>query len=123
MREREREIQNLGEDSERHYQVWGGVRNNSCCLEGSQASPAIPSDSVRFEFSVKNNLIWCSWRYGGCFGSKFEYLVHWEGCMGSMQCNVEFGYQLSICSATTSFYITYINSVRTSQETQYISVD
>jgi hypothetical protein len=25
---------------------------------------------------------------------------HWEGCMGSMQCNVEFGYQLSICSAT-----------------------
>jgi hypothetical protein len=25
---------------------------------------------------------------------------HWEGCMGSMQCNVEFGYQLSICSET-----------------------
>jgi hypothetical protein len=25
---------------------------------------------------------------------------HWEGCMGSMQCNVEFGYQLSICSGT-----------------------
>jgi hypothetical protein len=25
---------------------------------------------------------------------------HWEGCMRSMQCNVEFGYQLSICSGT-----------------------
>jgi hypothetical protein len=25
---------------------------------------------------------------------------HWEGCMGSMQCNVEFGYQLSFCSGT-----------------------
>jgi hypothetical protein len=25
---------------------------------------------------------------------------HWEGCMWSMQCNVEFGYQLSICSGT-----------------------
>jgi hypothetical protein len=25
---------------------------------------------------------------------------HWEGCMGSMQCNMEFGYQLSICSGT-----------------------
>jgi hypothetical protein len=23
---------------------------------------------------------------------------HWEGCMWSMQCNVEFGYQLNICS-------------------------
>jgi hypothetical protein len=78
----------------------GGVGNINCCLEGSQ--PAIPSDRVEFEFSVKySDLMWCSWRYGGCFGSKFEYLVsHWEGCMGSMQCNVEFGYQLSICSGT-----------------------
>jgi hypothetical protein len=25
---------------------------------------------------------------------------HWEGCTWSMQCNVEFGYQLSICSGT-----------------------
>jgi hypothetical protein len=25
---------------------------------------------------------------------------HWDGCMQSMQCNVEFGYQLSICSGT-----------------------
>jgi hypothetical protein len=25
---------------------------------------------------------------------------HWEGCMWSMQCNVEFGYQLSISSGT-----------------------
>jgi hypothetical protein len=29
----------------------------------------------------------------------FQY-YHWEGCMGSMKCNVEFGYQLSICSGT-----------------------
>jgi hypothetical protein len=29
----------------------------------------------------------------------FQY-YHWEGCMVSMQCNVEFGYQLSICSGT-----------------------
>jgi hypothetical protein len=34
---------------------------------------------------------------GAVLVSKFEYLIHWEGCMGSMQCNVEFGYQLSIC--------------------------
>jgi hypothetical protein len=39
-------------------------------------------------------------RYGDCFGSKFENFIHWEGCKGSMQCNVEFGYQLSICSGT-----------------------
>jgi hypothetical protein len=25
---------------------------------------------------------------------------HWEGCMWNMQCHVEFGYQLSICSGT-----------------------
>jgi hypothetical protein len=25
---------------------------------------------------------------------------YWEGCTRSMQCNVEFGYQLSICSGT-----------------------
>jgi hypothetical protein len=64
--------------------------------------------------------------------------------MGSMQCNVKLGFQLSICSRmkenhektwsswsvagpsrnrrSTFFYITYINSVRTSQEAQYISV-
>jgi hypothetical protein len=72
--------------------LWGVVGNSSCCLEGSQALPASPSDRVEFDFSVKyNNLMWRSWRYGGCFGSKFEYLVHWEGCMGSIQCNVEFG--------------------------------
>jgi hypothetical protein len=82
--------------------LWGGgVGNSSCCLEGSQALPASPSDRVEFDFSFTyNNLMWRSWRYGGCFGSKFEYLVHWEVCMGSMQCNVEFGYQLSICSGT-----------------------
>jgi hypothetical protein len=81
--------------------LWeGGFGNSSCCLEDSQALPSSPSDRVGFDFSVKNNLMWRSWRYGGCFGSKFEYLVHWEVCMGSMQCNVEFGYQLSICSGT-----------------------
>jgi hypothetical protein len=66
-----------GEGSDRHYQVLGGgVGNINCCLEGSQALPASPSDRVEFEFSVKySDLIWCSWRYGGCFGSKLEYLV------------------------------------------------
>jgi hypothetical protein len=78
-----------------------GVGNISCCLEGSQALPASPSDSVEFEFGVKySDLMWRSWRYGGYFGSKFENLVHWEGYMRSMQCNVEFGYQLSICCGT-----------------------
>jgi hypothetical protein len=28
------------------------------------------------------------------------WCYHWEGCIRSMQCNVEFGYQLSICSGT-----------------------
>jgi hypothetical protein len=79
----------------------GGVGNINCCLEGSQALPASLSDRVEFEFGVKyGNLMWRSWRYGGYFGSNFENLVHWEGCMGSMQCNVEFGYRLSICSGT-----------------------
>jgi hypothetical protein len=32
-------------------------------------------------------------------GRNFQ-CYHWEGCVGSMQCNVEFGYQLSICSGT-----------------------
>jgi hypothetical protein len=32
-------------------------------------------------------------------GGIFLY-YHWEGYMGSMQCNVEFGYQLSFCSGT-----------------------
>jgi hypothetical protein len=27
------------------------------------------------------------------------------GSMGSMQCNVEFGYQLSICSGTKEFFL------------------
>jgi hypothetical protein len=30
-------------------------------------------------------------------GRNFQ-CYHWESCMGSMQCNVEIGYQLSICS-------------------------
>jgi hypothetical protein len=30
-----------------------------------------------------------------------NFLIYrWEGCMWSIQCNVEFGYQLSICSET-----------------------
>jgi hypothetical protein len=43
-----RERENLrGEGSERHYQVLGGgVGNINCCLEGSQALPASPSDRV-----------------------------------------------------------------------------
>jgi hypothetical protein len=28
------------------------------------------------------------------------WCYHWEGCMGNMQCNVKFGYQLIICSGT-----------------------
>jgi hypothetical protein len=28
------------------------------------------------------------------------WIYHWEGCMWSMQSNVEFGYQLDICSGT-----------------------
>jgi hypothetical protein len=50
--------------------------------------------------------------------------------MGSMQCNVEFGYQLSICSGTKENHgnaVYYENhtehtdTFRTSQETNYIS--
>jgi hypothetical protein len=29
---------------------------------------------------------------------------HWEGCMWSLQCNVEFRYQLSICSGTNEIH-------------------
>jgi hypothetical protein len=46
--------------------------------------------------------------------------------MGSMQSNVELGYQLSICSGTKENHgngtqIIYKDSVRTSQETHYVS--
>jgi hypothetical protein len=76
--------------------------------------PASPSDRVKFEFRIKNSLMMRSWRYGGGGGvsSNFEYLINWEGCMGSMQCNVEFGYQLSICPGTTE----NLNQVGRSQD-------
>jgi hypothetical protein len=36
--------------------LWG-VENINCCLEGSQALPASPSDRVEFEFGVKYSLL------------------------------------------------------------------
>jgi hypothetical protein len=47
----------------------------------------VPSEKFQFDIrkcTLRRNC-WC---------------YHWEGCMRSMQCNVEFGYQLSICSGT-----------------------
>jgi hypothetical protein len=47
--------------------LWGGGSEIAVDpLEGSQALPASLSDRVGFDFSVKNNLMWRSWRYGGC---------------------------------------------------------
>jgi hypothetical protein len=51
----------------------------------------VPSE--RFQFYVRRcTLRWKFWCY------------HWEGCMRSILCNVEFGYQLNICSATKENY-------------------
>jgi hypothetical protein len=41
-------------------------------------------------------------RIGTLRRNLFSY--HWEDCMWSMQCKVEFGYQLSICSGTKENY-------------------
>jgi hypothetical protein len=47
----------------------------------------VPSE--KFQFDIRR----CTLRRNfSCY--------HWEGCMRSMQCNVKFGYQLSICSGT-----------------------
>jgi hypothetical protein len=47
----------------------------------------VPSE--KFQFDIRR----CTLRLN-C------WCYHWEGCMRSMQCNAEFGYQLSICSGT-----------------------
>jgi hypothetical protein len=54
--EREREIEFGGAVRDTTKLCGGGVGNSSCCLEGSQALPASPSDRVGFDFRVKNNL-------------------------------------------------------------------
>jgi hypothetical protein len=46
--------------------------------------PGGPGPRIRSHVSAKRNL----------------HCYHWEGCMGSMPCHVEFGYQVSICSET-----------------------
>jgi hypothetical protein len=45
--------------------------------------------SNKFQFDIRK-----------CTLRRNFWCYHWEGCMRSMQCNVEFGYQLSICSGT-----------------------
>jgi hypothetical protein len=59
-REREREFKGVGRVVIDTTKFWGrGVGNINCCLEGSQALPASPSDRVEFEFSVKySDLMW-----------------------------------------------------------------
>jgi hypothetical protein len=50
---REREKINLGGGVAKDTTSKWGARNKYCCLEGSQAMPASPSDSVKFKFNVK----------------------------------------------------------------------
>jgi hypothetical protein len=98
--------------------VRGHKRKQILHLEGSQALPASPSDRVGVDLRVLFNfglsillLLMLLELGGGCFvckynpifGQNFDY-YSWEGCMGSIQCNVEFGYQLSICSRTKENY-------------------
>jgi hypothetical protein len=47
----------------------------------------VPSE--RFQFDIRK-----------CTLRRNCWCYHWESCMRSIQCNVEFGYQLSICSGT-----------------------
>jgi hypothetical protein len=60
---------------------------------------------VEFEFSVKySDLMWCSWRYGGCYGSKFEYLVTWraawEACSATWNLGTNSAFALGLRKTT-----------------------
>jgi hypothetical protein len=82
----------------------GGNGNIILCLKVPRQCPLVLLIRVRFYFKVievggaalERNL---DRHYEGYIRAKFQ-CYRWEGCMGSMLCNVEFGYQLSICSGT-----------------------
>jgi hypothetical protein len=44
-----------------------------------------------------------TWRSGGFRATL--WCSYWEGCLRGMQCNVEFGYQLSICFRTEENHV------------------
>jgi hypothetical protein len=104
-REREREREKSGR----------GVGNNIFGLKVPRHCPLVLLIGVRLEF--RSNSTFFNFKVTGVGGGgaaldrnlvrHLESYIraklqcyHWEGCMGSMQCNVEFGYQLSICSGT-----------------------
>jgi hypothetical protein len=43
------------------------------------------------------------WGWKVCIIAKF-WPYHWEGCMWNKQCNMELGYQLSICSRAEEYH-------------------
>jgi hypothetical protein len=73
-----------------HYQilisVFGNYFLSSRCRAPSPISPMKLKVKVKSQSHVSA-------------GRNFQS-YHWEGCMGCMECNVEVGYQLSICSGT-----------------------
>jgi hypothetical protein len=74
--------------SQSHYDQWSV--NQYVLVSSPRSSRGAPSERISIDFRrgiLRWNLL--------CY--------HWEGCMWSMQCNVKFEYQLSICSGTTEY--------------------
>jgi hypothetical protein len=74
------------------------MRGRVCNLQCNEAS-SISSYIVTNGLSASSSWCWAPFDFN-FFVWQLLQCCHWEGCMGSMQCNVEFGYQLSICSGT-----------------------
>jgi hypothetical protein len=72
--------------SQSHVTTYGQSISMSWCLVHS-ALKGVPSE--KFQFHIRR-----------CTLGRNCWCYHWEGCMRSMQCNVEFWYQHSLCSGT-----------------------
>jgi hypothetical protein len=73
------------------YYIWGG-RNYISGFEGSQVVPACPSGRGNAHHRNSFYMTWEGLHYNEI------WCYQWEGYMWSMQCNVEFRYELCICS-------------------------
>jgi hypothetical protein len=71
---------------QRHVTTDGQSISMSCCLVHAALEGLHPNG---FQSDIRR-----------CTLRRNVLCYHWEGCIWSMQCNVEFGYLLSICSGT-----------------------
>jgi hypothetical protein len=85
LQEQDRPVQNQSQMSKSKPRHDGRSVNQYVLLPSPLGVKEVPSERISIrhqEVYIKANVL--------CY--------HWEGCMWSMQCNVEFGYQLSIYS-------------------------